>query len=39
MREIAITASVNETLPVIAKVGSAAVFPKGKSRSELQGFT
>ena len=31
MREIAITASVNETLPVIAKVGSAAVVLKGKS--------
>jgi hypothetical protein len=26
MREIAITASVNDTLPVIAKAGSAVVF-------------
>jgi len=31
MREIAITASVNLTLPVIVKVGSAAVFLKAKS--------
>jgi hypothetical protein len=31
MREIAITASVNLTLPVMVKVGSAAVFLKAKS--------
>jgi hypothetical protein len=31
MREIAITASVNDTLPVIAKAGSAAVFLKPES--------
>jgi hypothetical protein len=30
MREIAITASVNDTLPVIAKAGSAAVFLKAR---------
>ena len=30
MRDSAITASVNETLPVIAKVGSAAVFPRAR---------
>ncbi|MGH9517900.1 MAG: hypothetical protein ACRD3P_19710 [Terriglobales bacterium] len=31
MRDIAITAGVNDTLPVIAKAGSAAVFQRAES--------
>jgi hypothetical protein len=39
MREIAITASVNETLPVIAKVGSAAVVLTGKIGASCKAST
>jgi hypothetical protein len=36
MRESAITAGVNDTLPVIAKAGSAVVFQRAEVGSKLQ---